>query len=212
MRDRRGTAMSGQATRRSQAPYLIALLALVPLAVGVEYHLERDAVRGPMHEAVTASADESVDYAGARWKLTSTAPGPPAEDVELPRKAVVLYAAFSVTPRDARAAKRIEACDFSATDDDGRVWATAPTDVPDFAGSADLPTGCYTPKGDFGQMPIVAGKRQQVVTAFVVPKDVVPRLRLRVGVRDAAPRYLEFSRDHVRDHESSVDLWPAFPS
>jgi hypothetical protein len=208
----RGTLARRTQAGRTQAPYLIALLALVPLAVGVEYNLERPAAQGPMHETVAVAVAESADYAGARWELTSTAAGPPAEDVDLPRHSVVVYAALAVTPRDARAARRIENCDFSATDDEGRVWSTAAPDVPDFAGSADLPTGCYTPDGDFGQKLIRAGKRQQVVTAFLVPKDVVRRLRVRVGVRDAAPRYLEFSRDQGRDGEGVGGLVPAFPS
>lgn len=178
--------------RRSHLPYILGLVLLVPLTVVFEYTIEARAVRPPMHEAVRVEQDTDVTYAGAVWRLLSAQPGEGRTDARIPRGSVVYYVGFSITPRDRAASRRIESCQVRLVDDEGRTWSSAPLDVPDFERFGDPPTGCYAPAEGFGREPMEPGRRQRMVTAFLVPKEVVSDLRVQVLVRDAEPRYLEF--------------------
>jgi hypothetical protein len=178
--------------RRGDLPYILGLVVLIPLTIALEYTIEARSIRPPMHEAVTVEQGADATYAGAVWRLLGARPGEPREDARIPRDAVVYYVGISITPQDRAASRRIESCRVRVVDDQERVWTSAPFGVPDFERFGNPPTGCYAPGEGFGREPIRPGRTQAMVTAFLVPKEVVPRLRIQVLVGGAEPRYLEF--------------------
>lgn len=167
-------------------------MLLLAFAVAVEHWLERRAANPSMRRMTIVAAGESGEYAGATWRLTRLGPGSPRRAVPLPDDAVVVYAGLTVTPHDAAASDRIEACVLRAVDGRGRTWGPASVLIADAGRGADSAAGCYRPTGGYEREPIPAGRSQRILTAFLVPKDVLPDLAVRVLVRGAAPRYLQF--------------------
>ena len=160
---------------------MLALLVLIPLTAGFEYWVEgRQGPGNPLlDQPVVVESGKEQTYAGATWKLELAEPGPTRQDVRLPSDLTLVYVVLSVTPKDAKASKRIASCRFQGTDGDGRVWSSSITLIP--MDQFDNPmTGCVSPEGEFGTAPIRPGTTQRVLTAFLVPKDEVKTLRVRV--------------------------------
>jgi hypothetical protein len=165
---------------------------LLALAVAVEHWLEVRAGGPSMRKMTIVAVGESGEYAGATWRLTRLRPGPPRRTVPLPDGAVVVYAGLTVTPHDAAASDRIEACVLRAVDGRGRTWGPASVLTADSGRGAESAAGCYRPTDGYEREPIPAGRSQRIRTAFLVPKDVLPDLAVRVLVRGEAPTYLQF--------------------
>lgn len=167
-------------------------MLFLAFAVAAEQWLETRASGPSMRKMTIVAAGESGEYAGATWRLTRLGPGSARRTVPLPDDAVVVYAGLTVTPHDAAASDRIEACVLRAVDGRGRAWGPASVLIAASGRGADSATGCYRPTDGYEREPIPAGRSQRILTAFLVPKDVLPDLAVRVLVRGAAPTYLQF--------------------
>ncbi|WP_017590184.1 hypothetical protein [Nocardiopsis ganjiahuensis] len=183
----------------------MALLVLLPLALGVPYWTEATlgAERGWTDpEPQPVAAGESVDLAGSEWYVTGYGLSSLGEDPDQAGLAAV-DVGFHVVPGDDRASGLLEnLCRFRAVDGQGRTWE--PTNEFSSRDTGDLTPGDIT----FGcknadSEPITPGEDQLLLVTFKVPAGVVEELRyeVRVATRpepDApSPAALLFSADEL---------------
>lgn len=171
--------MSG---RRRQWPYALALLVLMPAALALPLRAGYDDARDRTSERETvAPASRPATWQGATWRFLSIREAGTAPGAELPTGGVHAVAALSVTPRDAATAERLaSACAFELRDDGGRVWASSADFIPR---QIDLPDDCVVEER-LSSRPVAPGEEHVMVVPFVLTREALPRVDLRVVLND----------------------------
>ncbi|PSK99370.1 hypothetical protein CLV63_10393 [Murinocardiopsis flavida] len=169
---------------RAGLHYVLALLILLPAALGVPWWLERknamESGQIPPEPTVVTSGEGEIN--GITWEFRGTLVGETMGDTfsELPKNGQLVDALFKVTPKDAKAAKRLQrSCDVRAVDPGGRSWNRTsefgsrqlPPEV------AEIKFGCTDTEGE----PVKPGATQAYIATFIVPKDAVKSLRIEVS-------------------------------
>ncbi len=164
---------------------------LLPLAAVTDAVAGAHPGQPVMRQERTVAFGRAGEYAGAAWRLVTFTASAPRHRLRVRTGWTAVYVALTVTPRDAAAARRIQNCEFSVADRRGGSWYPAGVLVTDIRREVeDAAMGCFWHAGRFLRHPIPAGRTQNVVTAFLVPKASVRDLALRVLVPDASPAYL----------------------
>ncbi|MFC3999915.1 hypothetical protein ACFOVU_28645 [Nocardiopsis sediminis] len=160
---------------------MAGLAVLLPLAMGVPWYLEREAMleSGAMPPEPVPVSGSTTELAGTEWDFRGTVIGetegaPLADDLEL------VDAVYAVTPGDAAASGLLEqSCSFRAIDDRGRSWEpTSEFDLRDQL-PADIGSTGFGCTGADAE-PLPAGEETGLVVSFVVPDDAVDSLRFEV--------------------------------
>ncbi|GAB3453815.1 hypothetical protein GCM10027570_33340 [Streptomonospora sediminis] len=163
----------------------IALLAVVlPMALGVPWWLERQAMLDqgalPPTPTVVSAADGTAELVGSRWELRGTVVDQLEGSPEPPEGTHLVDAVFKLTPGAGESRERLADCKFRAVDDQGRWWqpASSYSARPSLEGTASVAFGCT---GDDSE-PLPAGEEVGVVVSFVVPDDAVDSLSFEIAV------------------------------
>ncbi|MFD2078818.1 hypothetical protein [Actinopolymorpha cephalotaxi] len=171
--------------------WLLAFALLLPLAAVTDAVAAGHPGTPVMRQGQTVAFGRTGEYAGAAWRLVTFVPSAPRHALRVRTGWTAVYVALTVTPRDSAAGGRIQGCRLSVADRGGHAWYPAGVLFTDIRRQVeDAAIGCFRHTGRFLRHPIPAGKTQNVVTAFLVPKASVRDLALRVLVPDAAPAYL----------------------
>ncbi|GAA3730012.1 hypothetical protein HDA32_006029 [Spinactinospora alkalitolerans] len=169
--------------RRGHVPYMLALVVLLPAALGLPWWLERETLleRGQMPPRAEVAEEGTAELAGSEWDFKGMVTGetgssisdPPPDGVEL------VDAVFLVTPSDDDASALLQrSCHFRAVDGRGRSWEQTAEysgrTMPEEVGMTAF--GCTDAEGD----PIAPGESQGLVASFLVPEDALSSLRFEV--------------------------------
>ncbi|MFI6579135.1 hypothetical protein ACIBFB_25395 [Nocardiopsis sp. NPDC050513] len=170
--------------KRLRLPYLLALLFLLPLAVGLPLWTElRDgAASGTLPpDARPVAEEETVELAGSEWWVTGYVASPGEAGSELEGLTVV-DVGFHVVPGDRSASELLgRLCRFRAVDGRGRSWEpTTEFSFRDLGGlePGAVTSGCLGPGFD----PIPPGTDQLLLVTYLVPSEAVEELDFELTV------------------------------
>lgn len=184
------TAIVMETKRPKRSKFVNGMLLALALAAALAAHgweTARDWYRGAsLHELRVASA-QTIDYAGARWRMTSL-----GQVATLKSGAAIMLAEFEATVADREAFAQLP-CAVALVGADGLRWLPNSL-LPDQVRKArpelvDLPT-CGTAK----VRDIVQGQPIRMRESFELPADRVQSVRFQLGQPPDLPDYLVFDR------------------
>lgn len=189
--------------RKGQWPFILALLLVLPIAVGVPWWLERQEslAAGSMPPPAPTVDTGAAELAGSTWDYRGAAVGEVGEATPPPEGVELVDAVFDITPGDEAAAMRLaERCRIQAEDADGRTWDTTvgydTRDALDGPDLADASFGGCTDPETFEALP--PGETARAVVSFLVPEDAVASLSFVISTNS---NYVE------PDEDSDLSEW-----
>ncbi|MFC7326158.1 hypothetical protein [Marinactinospora rubrisoli] len=167
---------------RTQLPFALSLLVLLPLGMGLPWWLERRTLleQGAMPPPPAVADGSSAGLAGSEWEFRGAVTGETGGE-DLPEGAELVDAVFIVTPGDGQASRLLlNSCEIRAVDGRGRVWDQTSEysmrQLPEEVGNTSF--GCSDADGEA----IGVDTAQGLVATFLVPEDAVEGLGFEIRV------------------------------